>query len=120
MRIPKPQYKTVGPINLYGSSYLSELVTQAATDRYVEFDGIVPPTRSFQVKLLDDSYQGWVDVKDWPKLTPAESLYVPPRFTRERVLELMPDIIAFTHAAMATPHNICGVGRSDLTMTARV
>ena len=104
MRVPKPQYKTVGHINLYSFSDLSELVTQATTDRYVEFDGIVPPTRSFQVKLLDDSYCGWVDVKDWPKLTPAESIYVPPRFTRERVLELMPDIIAFTHAAMATPH----------------
>ena len=39
MRVPKPQYKTVGPINLYSFSDLSELVTQAATDRWGEAIG---------------------------------------------------------------------------------
>ncbi len=97
-------YKTLRDLNLYSSPALNSLVTQAAIDRFVEIEGIVPPQAAIQVKLVEDSYLGWFDPQDWDKLVIAETPYLAPNPSTDDIRSRLPEVIAFTQAAYQTPN----------------
>jgi NlpC/P60 family len=109
------QYNTIADLNLYSSTAFNSLVTQGAIGRFVtiegsdegsEFgpEGILPPSAPLRVMLVEDSYPGWLDPQDWPKLVPASHPYVAPQPTFTEIQASLPAVIAFTQSAMAIPN----------------
>ncbi len=100
------QYKTVADLNLYSSTEFDSRVTQAAIGRFVEIqvDGILPPTAPLKVILVEDSYPGWLDPQDWPKLVPADHPYCAPDPSPDEIRSQLPAVMAFTQSAMAVPN----------------
>jgi hypothetical protein len=94
------QYRTIANLNLYDSPELTRLATQAAEGRYLKIVSNEP----LQVVLCEDDYPGWLDPKDLQFLEPAETPYQAPIWTREEIVDRIPEIIAFTQAAMTVPN----------------
>ncbi len=101
------QFRTLANLNLYSSPELTSLTTQSAPDRLLTIETsnnseeILPPTAPLIVKLVADSYPGWLDPNDWALLTSDETRYCTPTVTTAEIQTRLPQTIAFTQAAMA-------------------
>jgi cell wall-associated NlpC family hydrolase len=104
------QFRTLANLNLYSSPELNSLVTQAAVDRRLtiesnpESECILPPTAPLRVKLVEDSYPGWLDPQDWPLLVEDLTEYQAPLLNRVEIEARLSHAIAFTQAAMDVPN----------------
>lgn len=104
---PTTQFRTLANLNLYSSPELTSLTTQSAPDRLLTIDtsenseGRIPPTAPIIVKLVADSYPGWLDPKDWTLLVVDQTEYCAPRVSIADIPDRLPQAIAFTQAAMA-------------------
>lgn len=112
------QFRTLANLNLYSSPELTSLTTQSAPDRLLTIEPtiepaidtsensekILPPTAPLIVKLVADSYPGWLDPQDWSLLVADETPYNPPIVTIADIHDRLPQVIAFTQAAMAEPN----------------
>ncbi len=103
----KTQFRTLANLNLYSSPELTSLTTQSAPDRLLTIDtsenseGILPPTAPLVVKLVADSYPGWLDPQDWSVLVEDHTEYCAPSLSIADIHDRLPNAIAFTQAAMA-------------------
>ncbi|MBE9155793.1 C40 family peptidase [Nodosilinea sp. LEGE 06152] len=90
-------------LNLYKTAELEGLVTQAAAGRHLRLSE-KPGQGSLAVVLCEDDYPGWISAADGNCLRPADRPYQPPVLDRAAIAPRLPEVIAFTHAAMATPN----------------
>lgn len=104
---PTVTYQTRRPIALYDSPACNRLATQAATGRYLITLDPFPPaatTSALRVQLCEDEYPGWLAEEDFMHLTPAARPYEAPVRTAADIQAHLPQVIAFTKAAMAVPN----------------
>jgi cell wall-associated NlpC family hydrolase len=94
------QYLTKANLNLYKSAQLDSLVTQAAIGRYLKILSHDP----IQIMLCEDDYPGILDPQDLQHLTEATAAYQAPVLTEAEIRDRLPQVIAFTQAAMAVPN----------------
>lgn len=93
-------YRTIANLNLYDSPDLTRLATQAATGRYLKILSDSP----LRVMTCEDDYPGWLDPGDLKFLESVEVPYQAPVWTAEEISDRIPEIIAFTQAAMSVPN----------------
>ncbi len=118
------QYRCTANLDLYDSSELKRLATQAATGRYLK---ILPlPTvqesendrvSAVPVCLCEDNYPGWLAVRDLESLEAASTPYKSTIPSDDEIQARIPRAIAFTHAAMKRPNEyLWGYGWSQLRL----
>ncbi|MBE9028749.1 C40 family peptidase [filamentous cyanobacterium LEGE 11480] len=95
-------YRAKSNINLYDSSELKDLATQAIAGRFIRLvtpDGI--GDGPLKVMVVEDDYPAWLAPEDELLLAPTEDEYVAPVISEAEIRDCLPEIIAFTEAAMA-------------------
>ncbi|WP_416675915.1 C40 family peptidase [Egbenema bharatensis] len=105
------EYQCQANLNLYDSSLLQGLVTQAVAGRQlrvlplpVENEGKLQGM-AVQVRLCEDDYPGWLALEDLDLLEVAEIAYQPLALTAAEICDRIPQVIAFAHAAMNQPNH---------------
>jgi hypothetical protein len=88
-------------LNLYDSPACDLLATQAARGRYLTILSTKEVNHAMEVLLTEDNYAAWLPVSQLSHLLKAETPYQGRTFSRDEILSLIPDIIAYTHQAMA-------------------
>lgn len=104
---PNLTYQTLSPINLYDSPDCCRLATQAAPGRYLMLLDQSPETETRQalpVRLCEDEYLAWLAVADHTQLAVAPQGYQARYWTAAAIRACLPDVIAFTQAAMGVPN----------------
>ncbi|BAU14810.1 hypothetical protein LEP3755_53630 [Leptolyngbya sp. NIES-3755] len=94
------QYRTIANLNLYDSPDLNRLATQAAVGRYLKILSDEP----LRVMTCEDDYPGYLDPQDLKYLEKAEEPYQAAVWTEEGIRDRLPEVIAFTQAAMSVPN----------------
>lgn len=101
---PGQEYVCGEALNLYKTDALEGLVTQAAVGRHLRLDPAQASKTAWAVTLCEDDYPGWISAVDSTTLTPAQHSYQPPVLDRAAIAPRLPEVIAFTHRAMAAPN----------------
>ncbi|MBW4443781.1 MAG: C40 family peptidase [Plectolyngbya sp. WJT66-NPBG17] len=94
------QYRTIANLNLYDSPDLNRLATQAAVGRYIKILSDSP----IEGMTCEDDYSGWLDPSDLKFLEKTETPYQVSIWTAAEIRDRIPEIIAFTQAAMSVPN----------------
>lgn len=105
--LPAGTYQTRRAIAVYDSPECNRLATQAAAGRYLVIVDPFPPsemTPALRVQLCEDEYPGWLAGDDLSQLTLAAQPYQAPVRTAADIQASLPQVIAFTQAAMAVPN----------------
>ncbi|BAQ61931.1 NLP/P60 [Geminocystis sp. NIES-3708] len=82
----------------------SELATQAKQGRQLKIISSQPVNDRLEVCLCEDNYKCWLSVKDLKYLQSAPKPYSFKVITQEKIHNLIPQVIEFTHQAMNTPN----------------
>lgn len=103
---PTEEYSLQTNLNLYESPNCENLVTQAATGRQLRLLSArdSAATRAVEVCLCEDGYSGWLPPSSLSALQPATTAYQPQQYSRTEIEQKIPQIIAFTRAAMQCPN----------------
>jgi cell wall-associated NlpC family hydrolase len=100
---PALEYRCQGNLNLYQSPAGKSLVTQAAAGRQLCIEHF--EAEAVLVRLCEDDYPGWVLQPDVVgRVAIANSPYQAPTWSAEAIQAFLPEVIAFTEAAMRTPN----------------
>lgn len=102
---PIGEYRCLTNLNLYDSPLLQSLATQAATDRPLRIASLAPNQSAIAVCLCEDDYPGWLDRADLSQLAPADKPYQPQVVSEAEIRDRLPQVIAFTQAALAQPNH---------------
>ena len=100
----RQQYLCDLPVNLYQSPACQGLVTQVDTGQHLRLLEVAKNQDVLRVLSCKDDYPGWMSAKHLEHLTPAVTRYRAPVLTAAEIQAKIPNIIAFTQAAMATPN----------------
>jgi hypothetical protein len=101
------EYRVRSHINIYDSPKCDRLATQAALGRHLRV--VDPPLRqsdvnldttAVMVRLCEDDYPGWLDIRDVELLAPTETLYHPLVVSEVQIKEKLPLVITFAREAM--------------------
>ncbi len=98
------QYLTKANLNLYTSAELDSLATQAAIGRFLQILS-APQNAPLQVRLCEDDYPGWLAGDDRQFLEESTRVYHAPVWSEAEIQQRIPDVIAFTQAAIAVPNH---------------
>ncbi|YAF97208.1 MAG: NlpC/P60 family protein [Nodularia sp. CChRGM 3473] len=93
------EYQCLADLNLYDSPECTRLATQAASERHLRVTSN-HQVSGVEVFLCEDDYPGWVSFADLGLLQPATVLYQAKSFSESDIKKLLPEVIAFTQAAM--------------------
>ncbi|NJK65149.1 MAG: C40 family peptidase [Microcoleus sp. CSU_2_2] len=109
------EYRSRSHINIYDSPKCDRLATQAAAGRHLllfdpphlikggrdDIDSIIQgDVTAVMVRLCEDDYPGWLDVRDVELLDVAETFYHPEVLSEAEIRERLPRAIAFPNQAM--------------------
>ena len=99
------EYHTRSHINIYDSPKCDRLATQAALGRRLRTLNQSPrdvnlDTKAVMVRLCEDDYPGWLDIRDIELLEVTEALYHPLVLSEADIREKLPIAITFTREAM--------------------
>jgi hypothetical protein len=98
-------YRAKANINLYDSSELKALATQALADRFIRL--AAPETIGdgpLKVVVVEDDYPGWLNPADESLLALTEEEYLAPVMSEAEINDRLPAVIAFVQAAMTVPN----------------
>ncbi|ELS33227.1 MULTISPECIES: C40 family peptidase [Pseudanabaena] len=99
-------YRSLADLNIYDSPRLDRLATQMAKGRYLQ--AIASEANFLKIQLLEDGYEGLLDLDDLAKLEPSNfQNYIanfPPDLSAEEIGDRLPAVINFIQTAMATPN----------------
>lgn len=103
------EYEIQSNLNLYDSTDLKGLATQAVSGRQLRVLALpsteeVKQTGAVQVCLCEDDYPGWMPLEELDVLTPAEQPYQAIAFSRADICDRLPQVLAYTQAAMKQPN----------------
>ncbi|MEG3924551.1 C40 family peptidase [Microcoleus sp. D3_18a_C4] len=109
------EYRARSHINIYDSPKCDRLATQAALGRHLRvvdppqlrsggrngIDSVVEgDTTAVMVRLCEDDYPGWLDIRDVELLDVAETVYHPLVVSEAEIKEKLPIVITFAREAM--------------------
>lgn len=111
------EYRARSHINIYDSPKCDRLATQAALGRHLRvvdppqpslrsggrngIDSVVEgDTTAVMVRLCEDDYPGWLDLRDVELLDVAETVYHPLVLSEAQIKEKLPIVITFAREAM--------------------
>jgi cell wall-associated NlpC family hydrolase len=98
------EYRCRVQLDLYSSPACQGLATQAAANRYLRIMSLVPTENALPIRLCEDDYPAWLKLADTAALELATNNYRSISVDRATILDRIPQIIAFAHAAMAVPN----------------
>lgn len=98
------QYVCNRVINLYQSPECQGLVTQVDVKDHLKLLEVAEPKGVVRVCSCKDDYLGWISASHLNDLTPTRDRYHAPVLTEAEIRTKLPQAIAFTQAAMATPN----------------
>ena len=98
----RQQYVCSQSINLYQSPKREGLVTQVDAQDHLRLLEIAEAKGALRVCSCKDDYLGWIAASHLQDLTPTDQRYQPPVVTAVEIQQKVPQVIAFTQAAMAT------------------
>ena len=98
------KYLTKANLNLYTSAELTSLATQAAIGRCLHILS-APQNAPMQVRLCEDDYPGWLAADDRQFLAESTTVYHAPVWSEAEIRQRIPDVIAFTQAAIVVPNH---------------
>ncbi len=96
------EYQCLANLNVYDSPECKSLATQATTGRHLCV--VASDMAAVRVCLCEDDYPGWLSINDLNYLQPATVTYQATLLTTEEIKKLLPQVISFTHQAMAKPN----------------
>ena len=99
------------PLNLYNSATGAELATQATPGRHLKLLETSITSQFIQVRLCEDGYVAWLSLDDLSALESSAKIYQHRHISRPQIERNIPQIIAFTKAAMAQPNYYLWGGR---------
>ncbi|MEG4572811.1 C40 family peptidase [Microcoleus sp. N3A4] len=101
------EYRARSHINIYDSPKCDRLATQAALGRHlrvvelpVRQSDVNLDTTAVMVRLCEDDYPGWLDIRDVELLEPTETVYHPLVVSEAEIKEKLPIAITFAREAM--------------------
>ncbi|MGK7930488.1 MAG: NlpC/P60 family protein [Microcystaceae cyanobacterium] len=98
------EYTNSIDLNLYDSPECNSLATQARKGRHWKPHLSNSVEQAIEMYLCEDDYQAWLPLASLNALKPASKAYQPTQRTRQEIEAKIPQIIAFTKAAMACPN----------------
>ena len=100
---PSGQYYSSVNLNLYDSPQCNSLASQIAAGRHIKVLSSVLG-EAVEVSSCEDNYAGWLTLQDIKQLQSTSKPYQSVAISREEIEQRIPEIIAFTKAAMAEPN----------------
>jgi hypothetical protein len=99
-------YEVMHPLNLYDSSTLQSLATQAQAGRKLRFNltTVLEKNTPQSVVLCEDHYPGWIAPSALEFLQPTDLAYCPVRLSLAQIQAKIPLAIAFAQSAMTQPN----------------
>ncbi len=99
------EYRARSHINIYDSPKCDRLATQAALGRHLRalnqsLNNVNLDTKAVMMRLCEDDYPGWLDLRDIELLEVTETSYHPLVLSEAEIREKLPIAITFTHEAM--------------------
>ncbi|MEG3935088.1 MULTISPECIES: C40 family peptidase [unclassified Microcoleus] len=101
------EYRARSHINIYDSPKCDRLATQAALGRHLRVvelplrqSDVNLDTTAVMVRLCEDDYPGWLDIRDVELLDVAETVYHPLVLSEAQIKEKLPIVITFAREAM--------------------
>ncbi|MEG3940047.1 C40 family peptidase [Microcoleus sp. S36b_A3] len=99
------EYRVRSHINIYDSPKCDRLATQAALGRHLRALNQSPSevnldTNAVMVRLCEDDYPGWLDLRDIDLLEVTETVYHPLVLSEFQIREKLPIAITFAREAM--------------------
>ncbi len=101
------EYRARSHINIYDSPKCDRLATQAALGRHLralklslEQSDVNLDTTAVMVRLCEDDYPGWLDIRDVELLDVTETVYHPLVLSESQIREKLPIAITFAREAM--------------------
>ncbi|MEG4067537.1 C40 family peptidase [Microcoleus sp. Pol11C2] len=101
------EYRARSHINIYDSPKCDRLATQAALGRHLRVAelplrqrDVNLDTTAVMVRLCEDDYPGWLDIRDVELLDPTETVYHPLVVSEAEIKEKLPIVITFAREAM--------------------
>lgn len=104
---PHQEFRCEANVNLYDAPVMESLATQAVLGRHLRVTKLPEAdaaTGAIAVELCEDNYPGWLAVEDLEHLTPVVEPYHPVALVLSDIHPLLPQVIAFTQAAMRQPN----------------
>jgi NlpC/P60 family/Bacterial dipeptidyl-peptidase Sh3 domain len=98
------EYRCLVPLDLYSSPACQGLATQAAANRHLRIESLTPTENAMPIRLCEDDYPAWLKLDDVEALELTIDIYQPTTIDRSTIAAKIPQIIAFTQAAMAVPN----------------
>ena len=101
------EYRALTHLNLYDSPECTRLATQARANRHLHIlsDVVnVVAHQAVEVRLCEDDYPGWLKVQDLQQLKIPAKSYRARKVNRAEICARLPDVVSFTHDAMAQPN----------------
>ncbi len=101
------EYRARSHINIYDSPKCDRLATQAALGRHLRAvelplkqSDVNVGTTAVMVRLCEDDYPGWLDLRDVELLDATETVYHPLVLSEAEIKEKLPIAITFAREAM--------------------
>jgi hypothetical protein len=98
------EYRCRVNLDLYSSPACEGLATQAAARRHLRIESLTPIDGAMRVRLCEDDYPAWLKLTDVEQLELTTDIYQPVKLDRAVIAASIPQIIAFTEAAMGVPN----------------
>lgn len=92
-------------LNLYDSPQCQIMATQVAAGRQLRVFSDRAIDNAVEVCLCEDGYRAWLPLDQLSQLKPAQTPYVAIAFSRLEIESRLPEVIAFTKAAMKVPND---------------
>lgn len=99
------EYRCRVNLDLYSSPVCQGLATQAAANRHLRIESLTPTERAIPIRLCEDDYPAWLNLEDIEQLESTPDIYRAVAIDRATIAAKIPEIIAFTQAAMNVPNN---------------
>lgn len=98
------EYRCRVNLDLYSSPICQGLATQAAANRHLRIVSLTPTETAIPIRLCEDNYPAWLKLDDIQNLELTTDIYQPVQIDRSIIAAKIPQIIAFTQAAMQVPN----------------
>ena len=98
------EYRCRVNLDLYSSPICQGLATQAAANRHLQIVSLTPTETAIPIRLCEDNYPAWLKLDDVQNLELTTDIYQPVQIDRSIIAAKIPQIIAFTQAAMQVPN----------------
>jgi cell wall-associated NlpC family hydrolase len=98
------EYRCRVNLDLYSSPACQGLATQAAANRHLRIESLMPTEQALPVRLCEDDYPAWLKLEDVEHLELTTDLYRSVEIDRATIAARTPEIIMFAQSALKVPN----------------